>query len=55
MLAEFGYQGKLQPSFPLDPTVPRSSMWWLKRHAMPKIYFELMLKGHEWLARPGKL
>jgi sulfide:quinone oxidoreductase len=55
VLAEFGYQGKLQPSFPLDPTVPRSSMWWLKRHAMPKIYFELMLKGHEWLARPGKL
>ena len=55
VLAEFGYQGKLQPSFPLDPTVPRRSMWWLKRHAMPKIYFELMLKGHEWLARPGKL
>lgn len=55
VLAEFGYQGKLQPSFPLDPTVPRKSMWWLKRHAMPKIYFELMLKGHEWLARPGKL
>ena len=55
VLAEFGYGGKLQPSFPLNPAVARSSMWWLKRHAMPRIYFNLMLKGHEWLAKPDKL
>ncbi len=55
VLAEFGYGGKLQPSFPLNPAVARSSMWWLKRHAMPRIYFSLMLKGHEWLAKPDKL
>ncbi|MDX1803906.1 MAG: FAD/NAD(P)-binding oxidoreductase [Alcanivorax sp.] len=55
VLAEFGYQGKLQPSFPLDPTVPRRSMWWLKATAMPHIYFELMLKGREWLVKPARL
>ena len=54
VLAEFGYGGQLQPSFPLNPAVPRHSMWWLKRYAMPRIYFDLMLKGHEWLAKPGK-
>ena len=49
ILAEFGYQGALQPSFPLDPTKARSSYWWLKSKAMPRIYFDLMLKGREWL------
>ena len=49
ILAEFGYQGALQPSFPLDPTKARSSYWWLKAKAMPRIYFDLMLKGREWL------
>jgi sulfide:quinone oxidoreductase len=49
ILAEFGYQGALQPSFPLDPTKARSSYWWLKTKAMPRIYFDLMLKGREWL------
>lgn len=55
VLAEFGYGGKLQPSFPLNPAVARTSMWWLKRYAMPRIYFSMMLKGHEWLAKPEKL
>ncbi|EKF75762.1 hypothetical protein A11A3_02797 [Alcanivorax hongdengensis A-11-3] len=55
VLAEFGYQGVLQPSFPLNPTVARKSMWWLKAKAMPRIYFDLMLKGHEWLAKPARL
>ena len=53
-MAEFGYGGKLQPTFPLKPAVARTSMWWLKRYAMPRIYFSMMLKGHEWLAKPGK-
>lgn len=55
VLAEFGYGGKLQPSFPLNPAIARTSMWWLKRYAMPRIYFSMMLKGHEWLAGPDKL
>lgn len=45
MLAEFGYDGVLMPSFPLDPSVPRSSMWILKKYILPKVYWLGMLKG----------
>jgi sulfide:quinone oxidoreductase len=55
VLAEFGYGGKLLPTFPLDPRVPRWIAWSLKAHWMPAIYFELMMRGHEWLARPQHL
>ena len=55
ILAEFGYGGKLLPTFPLDPKVPRRLAWKLKTQWMPSIYFEMMLKGHEWLAEPKHL
>lgn len=55
VMAEFGYGGKLLPTFPLDPAVPRRSMWWLKKSWMPWIYFDLMLKGREWLVKPKRL
>lgn len=45
MLAEFGYDGKLMPTFPLDPTVPRTSMWILKKYLLPQLYWKVMLKG----------
>ncbi len=51
IMAEFGYGGKLLPSFPLDPTIARRSAWELKARFMPYIYFEMMLKGREWLAK----
>ncbi|MGY6269004.1 NAD(P)/FAD-dependent oxidoreductase [Achromobacter denitrificans] len=52
VLAEFGYGGKLLPTFPLDPAVPRRSAWFLKARMLPWIYWNGMLKGREWLARP---
>ena len=55
VLAEFGYGGKLLPTFPLDPTVPRRLAWELKVRMMPTIYFDMMLRGREWLARPVRL
>lgn len=55
ILAEFGYGGKLLPTFPLDPRVPRRLAWKLKTRWMPSIYFDMMLKGHEWLAEPKHL
>ena len=55
VLAEFGYGGKLLPTFPLDPTRPSWLAWKLKASWMPAIYSRLMLRGHEWLARPGEL
>jgi sulfide:quinone oxidoreductase len=45
MLAEFGYDGKLMPTFPVDATVPRRSMWQLKKNLLPKLYWHGMLKG----------
>ncbi|WAJ39549.1 TIGR01244 family sulfur transferase [Pseudomonas sp. GOM7] len=55
VLAEFGYGGKLLPTFPLDPAVPRRLAWDLKVRMMPSIYFDLMLRGREWLAEPKRL
>ncbi|QBQ98414.1 bifunctional protein tyrosine phosphatase family protein/NAD(P)/FAD-dependent oxidoreductase [Paraburkholderia pallida] len=48
VLAEFGYGGKLLPTFPLDPTRPRRLMWFLKASVLPRFYWSGMLKGREW-------
>jgi sulfide:quinone oxidoreductase len=45
VLAEFAYGGKVTPSFPLDPRVPRRSMWYLKTKLLPWIYWSHMFKG----------
>lgn len=38
ILAEFGYDGKLMPSFPMDMTKERRSMWILKKDMLPVLY-----------------
>lgn len=58
VLAEFGYGGKLQPSFPtwlIDGTKPARLSWMLKADVLPWLYWNGMLKGREWLAGPGGL
>ncbi len=45
MLAEFGYDGKLMPTFPLDPAVPRRVMWHLKKDLLPLLYWQGMMRG----------
>ena len=55
VLAEFGYGGKLLPSFPawmLDGRQPTRRAWHLKAQALPEIYWVGMLKGREWLCAP---
>ena len=55
VLAEFGYGGKLLPSFPawlIDGTRPAHLSWLLKSEALPWIYWNGMLKGREWLVKP---
>lgn len=55
ILAEFGYGGVLQPSLPtwlIDGTKPSRLAWMLKKDLLPPIYWDAMLKGHEWLAAP---
>jgi sulfide:quinone oxidoreductase len=55
ILAEFGFGGKLLPSFPWDSTLPRKSAWILKKYLLPFVYWQGMLKGREWQARPSKV
>ena len=55
ILAEFGYGGKLLPSFPnwlLNGTKPTRRAWFMKERMLPSIYFNMMLKGGETLAKP---
>ena len=55
VLAEFGYGGALQPTFPswlIKGTKATGLAWFMKEKLMPWIYFNLMLKGREWLAKP---
>ena len=55
VLAEFGYGGKLLPSFPkwlLDGQKPTRLAWFLKERILPPMYWKGMLKGHEWLVKP---
>ncbi|MFQ5660641.1 MAG: FAD/NAD(P)-binding oxidoreductase [Gammaproteobacteria bacterium] len=51
MMAEFIYGGKVTPTFPLDPRKERSSYWWIKTTGLPLMYWDYMLKGHEWFLR----
>lgn len=58
VLAEFGYGGKLQPTFPswlVNGTKPSRLSWLLKEKMLPWLYWDLMLKGKEWLAKPKYL
>ncbi|MBK5009044.1 NAD(P)/FAD-dependent oxidoreductase [Pseudomonas sp. S60] len=58
VLAEFTYGGKLAPSFPtwlLDGRQPTRLAWLLKARVLPPLYWQGMLKGREWLARPAPL
>lgn len=58
VLAEFGYGGKLLPTFPgwlLNGTKATHSAWILKKQILPAVYWQAMLKGREWLAAPKPL
>ncbi|WP_373947094.1 TIGR01244 family sulfur transferase [Paracoccus marcusii] len=57
VLAEFGYGGKLLPSFPralIDGTRPSRAAWLLKERILPPVYWRGMLRGHEWMAKPNR-
>jgi len=56
VLAEFTYGGKLAPSLPqwlINGTRPTRLAWLLKERILPPLYWEGMLKGREWLAKPN--
>jgi len=46
LLAEFDYDGKPTPSFPLINTLQeRRDMWLMKKYGLPRLYWNLMLRG----------
>ena len=45
VLAEFGYDGAILETFPFDQSKERWSMYQLKRHLLPQLYWQGMLKG----------
>ncbi len=55
IMAEFNYEQQPVPSFPLDPTKERWSMWFIKRKVLPSLYWNRMLTGaqHERRFIPG--
>ena len=58
VFAEFGYGGKLLPTFPawlIDGTKPSRLAWFLKERLLPPIYWNCMLKGREWLCGPDMI
>ena len=58
VLAEFGYGGKIIPTFPtwmLEGKQPTRRAWILKKDILPGVYWHAMLKGREWLAGPKEL
>ena len=55
VLAEFLYGGKVAPSFPnwlLDGRKPTRLAWLMKERILPPLYWQGMLKGREWMAKP---
>jgi sulfide:quinone oxidoreductase len=55
IMAEFNYDQQPVPSFPLDPTQERWSMWVVKKSVLPWLYWNRMLRGapHERRYMPG--
>ena len=55
VLAEFGYGGKLLPTFPrwvINGKKPTRLAWLLKEKILPPVYWKGMLQGREWLVDP---
>ena len=58
VLAEFGYGGKHLPTFPqwiINSFEPSRLAWFLKEKMLPAIYWDLLLKGREWLVDVERL
>jgi len=45
IMAEFDYDKKPTPSFPHDPSQEYWSMWFVKKHVLPWLYWNRMLRG----------
>ncbi|MDZ4738661.1 MAG: FAD/NAD(P)-binding oxidoreductase [Alphaproteobacteria bacterium] len=51
IMAEFTYGGKVTPTLPLDPAKESAINWQIKTTGLPILYWNYMLKGHEWFPK----
>lgn len=54
IMAEFDYDKKPTPSFPIDQTKEHWSMWFVKKHVLPWLYWNRMLQGEPFEAEKFK-
>ena len=45
ILTEFGYDGSLMETFPVDQRVPRRLMYYLTTYVIPALYWNLLLRS----------
>jgi sulfide:quinone oxidoreductase len=55
IMAEFDYTNQPLSTFPMDPREERYSMWLVKRHVLPWLYWNRMLKGKQFEGKALKL
>lgn len=55
IMAEFDYSNQPLSTFPMDPREERYSMWLVKRHVLPWLYWNRMLKGKQFEGKALKL
>ncbi|MCC7122204.1 MAG: hypothetical protein IT493_11670, partial [Gammaproteobacteria bacterium] len=48
MLAEFDYDLKPCETFPFDQGKERRSMYLLKKHLLPALYWQGLIRGRKW-------
>lgn len=57
VFAEFGYGGKLLPTFPkwvINGVQPSKRAWFVKERMLPVVYWQFLLKGRETFAAPAQ-
>jgi sulfide:quinone oxidoreductase len=42
----------MAPEWLIDSTRPSALAWYLKARILPPLYWDAMLKGREWMAKP---
>jgi sulfide:quinone oxidoreductase len=45
VMAEFDYELQPQETFPFDQSKERRTMWWVKKYALPRLYWRMIMKG----------
>ncbi|MCK6563895.1 MAG: pyridine nucleotide-disulfide oxidoreductase, partial [Dehalococcoidia bacterium] len=45
VMAEFDYELKPRESFKIDQSKERRTMYWVKKYGLPRLYWNMIMKG----------